>query len=153
MENTSFPFEGEKCEDPIGCTRRAERWEQLQQFHLEKAECEVQVMQNGLKEGENILSFSDHLLSRQFDRSISKNQVIQTLRNGWPIERRENDIEITLTIIYHHRLGSGGYRPLHVVCTFNKKDPKKWTVKTAYDPRSDKRKWDNGYQKRICFCK
>lgn len=153
MKDTSFPVTGGKCVNLRSCAERSKRWEQVQQDQLHKAEDELILFRECFTNGEANLSFSKHTETRQFQRSVSKKQIIEVILDGWPIERRVSGQEVTIVLLYHLRLSSTNYRPLHVVCAFNKISPCTWEVKTTYDPRTDTKKWDSGYQKRICFCK
>lgn len=139
------------CQDPTTCAEKAQKYSEFQKQYLQKAEMELMLFREKFREGEALLSFSKHVENRQFQRSVSRQQIMQVVRDGWPIQRKVEGQDIKIILLYHLRSVST-YRPLHVVCGFNKFTHYNWAIITAYDPRSMSYKWDRGFQKRICFC-
>jgi hypothetical protein len=111
-----------------------------------KAETEHRKFVELLEEGDAKIVLSTHAIRRLFDRGISEKDIRSAILNGWPIERRQDSGYVTIVLMYFVKVGRSKYRPLHVVCVFSQTDPKVWTVKTAYDPRSGE--WSDNYQKR-----
>lgn len=140
------------CKEPVLCAEKARRMEPSILRYRITAQGELEGFQEALEEGEVVLTISSHALGRQVDRSIARPQIVEAVKEGWAIERRQRGDEVTVTLLYHLRVSPRVYRPLHVITVFHTFSPLKWTVKTVYDPRSEAWKWSEDVQRRVCFC-
>ncbi|WP_028987564.1 DUF4258 domain-containing protein [Thermicanus aegyptius] len=139
------------CENPEKCRLKAAKHEKIQQTQALIGQRELERFWKYMQKGSAKLNLYRHAKRREFFRAFSEYQIVDALKNGWCIERNVKDGETTLLIIYHLKISSKIFRPIHLVCKFT--DIKCWDVITVYDPRSKEYKWENNYQKRICFCK
>lgn len=140
------------CKEPVLCAEKLRRLEPTMLRYQIIAQGELEDFQEALEEGEAVLTISSHALERQVDRSIAGPQIVEAIKNGWAIERRQQGDEVTVTLLYHLRVSPRVYRPLHVIAVFHTLSSFKWTVKTVYDPRSEAWKWSEDFQGRVCFC-
>lgn len=140
------------CREPLLCAEKVRRTESSTLRYRSMAQGELEDFQEALEEGEAVLTISSHALERQVDRSISRPQIVEAVKNGWAIERRQQGDDIKVILLYHLRVSPRVYRPIHIVAVFNTFTPIKWTVKTVYDPRSEAWKWSEDFQRRVCFC-
>jgi len=76
-----------------------------------------------------------------FDRRISVENVLETLRSGEAIEEYPSDMPLPSRLV----LGWIGSRPLHVVAAHDPQTGDRIII-TAYEPDSDR--WDPGFRKR-----
>jgi len=142
----------DKCRQPKYCQKLTQARADKLKNYLPVAEKELNDFQKALKEGsgEATLRHYFHAEQRKLQRAFSTYEVTETVKEGWPIDRRVTDIGTIIVIMYFLRLSSRVYRPVHVVC--QAKSSVDWRIITVYDPRTMSWKWDDNYQRKICFC-
>lgn len=132
------------------CTKKAEHHATINKKNISKHGHVFADFQEKLSEGDAEVLFTKHAGDRELFRAFSRSGILEAIQNGWEIEMFSNGYSLTLTILYHFRIDTKTYRPIHVVCELQDNT---LTVITAYDPRTHSWKWNEHYDKRVCFCK
>lgn len=135
------------CLNHEECERKREKWERLQAKFLSKGEKNLENFLTNKKKGIAHLKVDTHFFKRCLERFISEHDVKNVLNYGWVIERNKTGKGSSVVL-----LGYSGknYRPIHVV--FDIINDYLWVAVTAYNPESNYWKWNDTFDKRICFC-
>lgn len=136
-----------ECTDKKECKRKRDRWEELQERFCPMGQKELDAFIANAKNGTSKVRFDKHFHKRSLERCISEFDVKEVVSYGWVIERNKTSKSTSIVI-----LGYVGrdYRPLHVV--FDIVSDNMWVAVTAYDPKTHAWKWNDHYDKRVCFC-
>ncbi|KRG13923.1 hypothetical protein ACA30_13430 [Virgibacillus soli] len=136
-----------ECTSQKECRRKRERWEELQEKYSPLGQKELDEFNSNIKTGKSKVRFDKHFHKRSLERSISVHDVKDVLTYGWVIERNKTAKSTSILILGY--VGRN-YRPLHVV--FDMLNESDWIAVTAYDPNSHAWKWNEHFDKRVCFC-
>ncbi|MEF3304211.1 hypothetical protein [Paenibacillus sp. GYB003] len=138
------------CRDPKQCAKKAFNRERRLFDRLSFAEELLHEFRMNLLEGQGVLLESFHSERRQVDRLYSKRDIRSAIEEGWAIDYSEFEGRIEITVMSYIRVSLGVYRPIHVVCGIT--NPKLWVIITVKDPSERPWRWDEKYEKKICFC-
>lgn len=143
-----------KCLRPDICALKAAAFQEYNNKFLSSAQERLEKFQAVFEQNMNALVKSNHGDRRQIERSFSNRHIREAVLYGWAISTGYDKATKwgSITIMYNIKVAPRVFRPVHVVCGFNDRNPNLWTVITAYDPRTHEYKWANGYTQRICFC-
>ena len=129
--------------------KRMERHQAYQEKVLPIGEDMVEAMQAKLIEKEVSVILSYHEKEREFERAVSREDVLRVLEDGYVIEvqgiqkdRKGNLLSIDVLLMSYVKI-TKGYRPLHVAVNLKQNEI---TVKTVYDPRSREWQWEDNYE-------
>lgn len=136
-----------KCSNHKECTRKKERWEELQTKFCPMGQAQLVKFVSNFSIGKSEVRFDKHFHKRSLERSITERDVKSIIEYGWVIERNKNTKSTSVVL-----LGYVGehYRPLHVV--FDLVNENMWVAVTAYNPQSHNWKWNDSFDARVCFC-
>lgn len=126
----------------------------IQERYLPMVEEAVESLQDKMENKEKIIAMlSKHAFQREQERKVSNNDILNILKDGYPIESQgiDDDQSINILMMGYTKVGSG-YRPLHLAINLSK-ECDKVIVKTIYDPRSRDWQWEENYETRIFFVK
>ncbi|MBM7715368.1 hypothetical protein JOC94_002355 [Bacillus thermophilus] len=136
-----------ECNNQHECKRKRERWEELQQRFCPLGQKELDRFLEKIKKGKAKVVFDKHFQKRSLERSVSEIDVKEIISYGWVIERNKTTKSKSIVLLGY--VGRN-FRPLHVV--FDMVSDDLWVVVTAYNPKSHAWKWNDRFNKRICFC-
>ncbi|KRG13389.1 hypothetical protein ACA29_08515 [Lederbergia galactosidilytica] len=138
-----------ECNNQKECNRKKSRWEELQEKYCPLGQKELDDFISDTSSGRAKVRFDKHFHKRSLERSISVHDVKDVVWYGWVIERNKTAKSTSILILGY--VGRN-YRPLHVV--FDTLNENEWVAVTvtAYDPNSHAWKWNENFDKRVCFC-
>lgn len=87
------------------------------------------------------LIFRMHALQRMYERDIFEKDIRSVIETGEVIEDYKNDLPYPSKLIF----GRVGFRPLHVVASFND-EANEIIIITTYEP--DPHLWESNFKKR-----
>ncbi|WP_397335862.1 DUF4258 domain-containing protein [Paenibacillus thiaminolyticus] len=139
------------CSNLYKCIKKAERKYNSFKRSQKIADKIHDEFREKLIEGEATLVASFHSHQRLVDRLYSNRDIASTVENGWVISASQNDKgRRLLTLMSYVSVGSRTYRPIHIVIEVV--EPSVWKVITVMDPSERPWKWNESYEKQICFC-
>lgn len=138
------------CLNPKQCAKKAFNRERRLLDRLFFAEELLLEFRTNLREGQGVLLESFHSERRQIDRLYSRRDIRSAIEAGYAIDYLEFNGRVEITVMSYVRVSIGAYRPIHVVCGIN--NPKLWVIITVKDPSERPWKWDEKYEKKVCFC-
>lgn len=136
-----------ECNNQHECKRKRKRWEELQQRFCPLGQKELDRFLEKVEKGKAKVVFDKHFQKRSLERSISEIDVKEIISYGWVIERNKTAKSKSIVLLGY--VGRN-FRPLHVV--FDMVSDDLWVTVTAYNPKSHAWKWNDRFNKRICFC-
>jgi hypothetical protein len=141
------------CKNPDSCRNEMLRRICIQErFHAKNVEI-IKAAQSNKGTRLRMIENS-HSTERENFRMYSRNQIIQAFLKGKLIYSSFNKTygEYRFTLKYSFRTSADYERPIHLVVAAHKSNLLDWTIITVLDPASRKFKWDEAYEKQICFC-
>lgn len=129
------------------CEAKRKRWETLQPRYLEKGVKEVNQFREGICNRKAKLMYSTHYFSNLNDREYMVEDVEKALLYGRVVERNKlvNESIVSYVLLYFSK-----NKPLHVVV--DRLDNENYLLTTVYNPLAHSWKWNETFDKRICFC-
>lgn len=129
------------------CAYKVAKWEKSQSTYARTAKEQLQKLRNKLQLREWKMIYSQHYFQNLHKREYSVEDVQNALLFGRVVERiKDKDTKfISLVILYYT-----DSKPMHVVV--ENIDSTTYLLKTVYNPMAHYWKWNNTYDKRICFC-
>lgn len=135
------------CKDEEECQRKRERWEHLQNRFCAIGQRELDMFRARMGDGKHKILCDKHFYKRSFERSISEADFKEVLKCEWVVERNKTAKATSIMLLGYVGMN---YRPLHIVIDMVSENL--WVAVTAYNPQSHAWKWNEGFDKRVCFC-
>ncbi|SED10664.1 hypothetical protein [Paenibacillus sp. GP183] len=142
------------CKNPDECRDITnERYVRMEP-HFSKAYDRMEQYRRALEEKRATMTFVPHETFRELDRAVSKRQVLEVIEQGEIIECHyfKKSREYIFLLSHFFKIGPGQYRPFHVPVVMKEDKPLHIELKSVYDPRTKKYKWNKSYSQRICVC-
>lgn len=136
-----------ECTNPKECKRKAQNWEENQNTFCPVGQKEFDEFYKKYIKKEACIELDRHFEKRALERCVNESEMKEVFEMGWVIERNKSLNNISIVLLGY--VGQN-YRPLHVV--FNAITKTKWVAVTVYDPKSHHWKWNDSFDKRVCFC-
>ena len=132
----------------VQCHEKRTKWERLQTIYLEKGEKEIARFRENIASRKAKLVYSVHYFKNLQLREYSYSDVEKALLYGRLIERNKltNETNVSYTLLYFTK-----NKAMHVV--LERLNGQEYMLKTVYNPNAHAWKWNDTFDKRICFCK